>query len=192
MAEIQQLLDSAWNNFVEFYDERCRSLGGGGQLVCWKEIDVMGHLMRFLFEEFKNKKVNNIEIHLNCSLKQPNYSNKSFINSMQLLQKHFKGHRIEPDMVLAKDDEEGYGPFELCLEAKHFHYFPHWKSAEELILEDIEKLQAYKKFNISKSIAFVVLDDCLKYEHPDTSKEIEDILNQYENEIPILYHIAPP
>ncbi len=192
MAEIPQLLENAWENFVEFYDSRCLSLGGGGQLVCWNEIDVMGHLMRFLFEEFTNKQVNNIEIHLNCSLKPKNYEtnkNKDFISSLKLLQTVF-GRRIEVDMVLVKDDEDYYGPFELCLEAKHFHYFP-WRKPEELIIEDIERLQAYKNFKIAKSTALIVLDDCLYHKYPDTSDKIEEILNQYENEISILYHIAP-
>lgn len=191
MAEILQLLVNAWNNFVKFYDKRYLNYSGGesGQnWVCWKEIDVMGHLMRFLFEEFSNKQVNNVEIHLNCPLKPQNYNDEGFCSSLKSLQTQFVGRRIEVDMAIANEDKV---PFELCLEAKHFHYLPWRKSAEELIREDIKRLQAYKKFKIAKSTALVFLDDQLYYYYPDISEKIQYILNQYKNEIPIFYHHPP-
>ncbi|VVB95457.1 Uncharacterised protein [uncultured archaeon] len=126
MAEIPQLLDNAWKNFVKFYDKRFSYYQDydpqAHNCVCWKEIDVMGHLMRFLYEEFKIIKINNIEIHLNCPLKPNNYlmeGNEDFCSSLESLQSLFAGRRIEVDIAFAKEDSV---PFELCLEAKHFHY----------------------------------------------------------------------
>lgn len=190
MAEIPQLLENAWKTFCEFNDKRYRY---NKEPVCWKEIDVMGHLMRFLYEEFTNNKVNNIAIHLNCSLKPDNYENQvydteEFCDSLRLLQKQFRGRRIEADMAIANGPSL---PFELCLEAKHFHYSDWRESAVELIIKDIERLQAYTKFKIAKSTALVVLDGYHIHNDIDKSDAIEDILNQYKNEMLILYHHDP-
>lgn len=188
MAEISQLLENAWKTFCEFNEKRYRY---DKQPVCWKEMDVMGHLMRFLYEEFKDNKVNNLDIHLDCSLTSKNFDNESyqsFCDSLRLLQIQFgKRKGLEVDMAISNGAAL---PFELCLEAKHFHY-PPWKSAEELIIEDIGRLQAYKKLKITKSIAFAVLDDYLLYEEQDQSDLIEDILNKYKNKMQILYYHYP-
>ncbi|MCZ7402541.1 MAG: hypothetical protein O8C61_09995 [Candidatus Methanoperedens sp.] len=189
MAEIPQLLENAWKTFCEFNKKRYRY---DKQPVCWKEKDVMGHLMRFLYEEFKNNKVNNLDIHLECSLTSNNFDNEScesFRNSLRKLQKQFGKHKgVEVDMAISNGAAL---PFELCLEAKHFHY-PDWREpAEELIIKDIERLKAYKNLKIAKSIAFAVLDDYFVYEEQDKSDLIEDILNKYKNEMQILYYHYP-
>ena len=64
-------------------------------------------------------------------------------------------------------------------------------TVEGVINEDIKRLQAYKKFKIAKSTAFVVLDDYYYYAEPDKSEIIKDILNQYKDEMLILYHHSP-
>ena len=198
IIETSVLLENAWENFTEFFDKRYLNYSNGNSSsnwwVCWKEMDVMGHLMRFLFEEFELKKIEDMEIHLNCTLKPKNYKyNLDFYHNCKKLMFDMKrirkgeshtidGRSIEVDMVIAKNDRE---PFELCLEAKHFHYN---NNLDKIIETDIKRLLAYKKFNIAKSTAFVVLDDYFKPNYVE--EKIKDIL-QGNDEIQILYHHAP-
>lgn len=201
---VVKLLEKAWDNFTAYYDKKAqrysKSLNNFEEAkeehwICWNETDLMAQLARFFYKELDDDNNNDIEMHFNKNISPGNFGKYEFSNKLKNL-KNALGRYPKVDLIITQEDN--FGSFLLCAEAKYPHYSleSRGRTIEEDIKKDLKTLSEIKKLDIAENVVFIMFDDYYYiHEHErNKSKKIKEVLGIYGNKsnvngkIKILYH----
>ena len=121
-----QILEDVWEDFKDYFDERCRHYSSGMKLeeaershwICWSEFDLLAQLARFYYKRKEKSNLRNIEIHINESLKPSNFKDYEFYTDLKKVKEKLGGRAPQPDLTIVFEDS--FDPFILCAQAKPF------------------------------------------------------------------------
>lgn len=195
MTQILQIVEKAWEDFLEYYNERVEKyvkeikLSNNEEFlyekakkehwICWNEADLLMHLGRFIYKNLEEKSIDGIEIHLDKNLSLNNFSQYIFKDKLRML-KDLLGIKRAPkvDLIIAKEADFTV-PFLLCGEVKCFHASVEAVSGKRRTLEeelekDIKELKAIKELGIAEDGVFFIFDDYYYLFEPEKAQIIKE------------------
>jgi hypothetical protein len=195
--ELNSIIESSWNDFKKWYDERCEShiknvvrnkimsheKAVHEPWVCWSEKDIVTHLSRMVFE-----RTIDLDIHVEFSLKPENF--KNFHRLCELLwgvRKKVGRKRITPDMVVCYDTHDE--PLLTVIEAKMYRGQYGRNDFQKGIDKDLETLKGINEVGACHNVYWMVLDDHYWLKKEEISRQMEkDIETFRKNGIRVMYH----
>lgn len=198
--KVIQIFKDAWDDFKNYFDEKCRCYSSGmitgkaeeEHWVCWTEFDLLIHIARFCYKRLEESGLDNVEIHINESLKPSNFREYRFYDNLKKV-RYELGRFPQPDLIIAFEDNFS-DPFILCAEAKCLRYPVERRG--RIVTSDLEKdketLLILKRHDICSHLAYILLDDYYFIHNKKIAKEIINKLNEYSEKYGItkLYHTS--
>jgi len=191
--EIEQILEEAWNKFLDYYNENApkyrdlwecnvKELDEKGaqksHWICWNEYDLMFYVGRFFHDILKEKgeEFKNIEIHFEKNVTPTNFEDYEFEDRLD------KKKRPKVDMIVVREYKNDR--FLLSAEAKYFHSASerYGEDPIEKIKADIKKLETILKSKIAQSVVFMLFDDYYWWADKTKAGEIEAFLDKIEKD----------
>lgn len=201
MKEVAEIIKSSWNDFKDWYDERCDTyvkseIDNGwnaedavkDRWVCWREKDLVLHLSRFIYQRSPD-----LDVHMEFEMKHQNFDGK-FSKSVERAQEKFARRsgkkKVIPDMIICWHDEQ---PFSAAVESKMFRgqegiALRYGRSWEEDVRKDIETLRVLLEEHICADAFLMVLDDYYWFNDAEKSKQLEKTIRELPKGIDALYH----